>query len=36
MTNTIINPNTVFNSLQYGFSQAVVTEGRRRFFYRGK
>lgn len=36
MTNTIINPNTVFDSMQYGFSQAVVTEGQRQIFLSGQ
>lgn len=36
MQRTVINPKTVFNSLQYGFSQAVVVPSRRRVVLSGK
>lgn len=32
----LINPETVFNSLQYGFSQAVLTQGGRQLFLSGQ
>ena len=32
----LINPPTVFNSLQYGFSQAVLTKGCRQLFLSGQ
>lgn len=31
-----INPTTVFNSLQYGFSQAIETTGTRQLFLSGQ
>lgn len=36
MTHKRINPSTVFNSLQYGFSQAVETQGTRQLFLSGQ
>jgi 2-iminobutanoate/2-iminopropanoate deaminase len=36
MQKTVINPETVFNSLQYGFSQAVVIQGERRVVLSGQ
>lgn len=36
MQKTVINPKTVFNSLQYGFSQAVVVQGGRRVVLSGQ
>lgn len=36
MTHLRINPPTVFNSLQYGFSQAVETQGTRQLFLSGQ
>lgn len=36
MQRTVINPETVFNSLQYGFSQAVVIQGGRRVVLSGQ
>src|SRR5690606_27439077 len=32
----VINPDTVFNSLQYGFSQALVVTGQRRVMLSGQ
>lgn len=32
----LVNPRSVFNSLQYGFSQAVLTEGVRQLFLSGQ
>lgn len=36
MQKTVINPKTVFDSLQYGFSQAVVVQGGRRVVLSGQ
>jgi 2-iminobutanoate/2-iminopropanoate deaminase len=36
MQKTVINPKTVFNSLQYGFSQAVVVPSGRRVVLSGQ
>jgi 2-iminobutanoate/2-iminopropanoate deaminase len=36
MTRDTVNPASVFNSLQYGFSQAVVARGGRRVFLSGQ
>ena len=36
MTKTAINPSTVFNSLQYGFSQGLVVTGQRRLVLSGQ
>ncbi|MDI7241406.1 hypothetical protein [Providencia huaxiensis] len=36
MTKKLINPTSVFNSLQYGFSQAVETTGTRQLFLSGQ
>lgn len=36
MTKTAINPSTVFNSLQYGFSQGLVVTGQRRLMLSGQ
>ncbi|WP_202925110.1 RidA family protein [Myxacorys almedinensis] len=36
MQRTVINPRTVFNSLQYGFSQAVVVPSGRRVVLSGQ
>ncbi len=36
MQHKFINPTTVFNSLQYGFSQAVVTNGCQQIFLSGQ
>ncbi|MCG9952231.1 RidA family protein [Providencia rettgeri] len=36
MTKKLINPKTVFNSLQYGFSQAIETSGTRQLFLSGQ
>lgn len=36
MKKRVVNPESVFNSLQYGFSQAVVTEGGRRVLLSGQ
>lgn len=36
MEKRVINPDSVFNSLQYGFSQAVITEGGRRVILSGQ
>lgn len=36
MQRTVINPETVFNSLQYGFSQAVVIQGGQRVVLSGQ
>lgn len=32
----LVNPKSVFNSLQYGFSQAVLTEGTHQLFLSGQ
>ena len=36
MRREVINPGTVFDTLQYGFSQAVVVEGGRRLLLSGQ
>lgn len=36
MEKKAINPSTVFNSLQYGFSQAIETTGSRQLFLSGQ
>jgi 2-iminobutanoate/2-iminopropanoate deaminase len=36
MRRTTVNPKTVFNTLQYGFSQAVVVQGGRRVLLSGQ
>ena len=36
MTKSAINPSTVFNSLQYGFSQGLVVTGQRRVMLSGQ
>ncbi|WAL59881.1 RidA family protein [Thermocoleostomius sinensis] len=36
MQRTVINPKTVFNSLQYGFSQAVIVPSGRRVVLSGQ
>ena len=36
MTKTTLNPPELFNSLQYGFSQIVVSEGRRTIYFSGQ
>src|SRR5690625_2053805 len=36
MKKNIVNPESVFNSLQYGFSQAVVVQGGRRVMLSGQ
>lgn|SRR5690554_5360990 len=36
MIKKTLNPGKVFNSLQYGFSQAVITEGGRRMYLSGQ
>ncbi len=36
MTKQSLNPNTLFNSLQYGFSQIVVAEGSRTVHFSGQ
>ncbi|PHM64521.1 reactive intermediate/imine deaminase [Xenorhabdus stockiae] len=36
MTKKTINPETVFNSVQYGFSQAVIKTGTRHLFLSGQ
>jgi len=36
MQRTVINPKTVFNSLQYGFSQAVAIQGGQRVILSGQ
>lgn len=36
MKRRVCNPGTVFDSLQYGFSQAVVVQGGRRVFLSGQ
>lgn len=33
---TLVNPKSVFNSLQYGFSQAVLTSGSKQLFLSGQ
>ncbi len=36
MTHQLINPKNVFNSLQYGFSQAVLATGAKHLFLSGQ
>ncbi|WP_369310183.1 hypothetical protein [Providencia rettgeri] len=36
MGKKLINPASVFNSLQYGFSQAIETTGTRQLFLSGQ
>ncbi|EKT65581.1 RidA family protein [Providencia burhodogranariea] len=36
MSKKSINPSSVFNSLQYGFSQAIETKGTRQLFLSGQ
>lgn len=36
MEKSVLNPESVFNSLQYGFSQAVVVQGGRRVMLSGQ
>lgn len=36
MSRLVLNPNTVFNTLQYGFSQAVLVQGGRRILLSGQ
>ncbi|WP_368884728.1 RidA family protein [Providencia vermicola] len=36
MSKKLINPDAVFNSLQYGFSQAIETQGSRQIFLSGQ
>ena len=36
MSRTVVNPDTVFNTVQYGFSQAVVVTGQRRMLLSGQ
>ncbi len=36
MAHKLINPDTVFNSLQYGFSQAVLATGSKQLFLSGQ
>ncbi len=36
MTKITVNPSSVFNSTQYGFSQAVVATGRKHIFLSGQ
>ena len=36
MSKTTINPETLFNSLQYGFSQIVVAQGQRTVHFSGQ
>ena len=36
MTKESLNPNSLFNSLQYGFSQIVVAEGQRTVYFSGQ
>ncbi|WP_420644698.1 RidA family protein [Candidatus Leptofilum sp.] len=36
MAKTTFNPETLFNSLQYGFSQIVVAEGQRTVYFSGQ
>ncbi|MFD4838316.1 RidA family protein [Achromobacter sp. NPDC058515] len=36
MSRTVVNPDTVFNSVQYGFSQAVIVTGQRRMLLSGQ
>lgn len=36
MSRTTVNPDTVFNTVQYGFSQAVIVTGQRRMLLSGQ
>jgi enamine deaminase RidA (YjgF/YER057c/UK114 family) len=36
MSRTVVNPDTVFNTVQYGFSQAVIVTGQRRMLLSGQ
>lgn len=36
MSKNSLNPDTLFNSLQYGFSQIVVTQGSRTVYFSGQ
>lgn len=36
MARMVVNPDTVFNSLQYGFSQGLVVTGQRRMLLSGQ
>ncbi|MBO9332366.1 RidA family protein [Achromobacter xylosoxidans] len=36
MSRTVVNPATVFDSVQYGFSQAVIVTGQRRMLLSGQ
>lgn len=36
MSHQLINPQSLFNSLQYGFSQAVVAQGTKQIFLSGQ
>lgn len=36
MSKTSLNPETLFNSLQYGFSQIVVAQGHRTVYFSGQ
>lgn len=36
MTKTTLNPPELFNSLQYGFSQIVISEGKRTIHFSGQ
>lgn len=36
MTRIVVNPDTVFNTVQYGFSQAVIVTGQRRMLLSGQ
>ena len=36
MTKESLNPDSLFNSLQYGFSQIVVAEGQRTVYFSGQ
>ncbi|GHD68431.1 RidA family protein [Jeongeupia chitinilytica] len=36
MTKTVLNPDSVFNTRQYGFSQAAIVSGQRRMLLSGQ
>ncbi|MCZ8406793.1 RidA family protein [Achromobacter dolens] len=36
MSRIVVNPDTVFNTVQYGFSQAVIVTGQRRMLLSGQ
>ncbi|KGD87827.1 endoribonuclease L-PSP [Achromobacter sp. RTa] len=36
MSRTVVNPDSVFDSVQYGFSQAVIVTGQRRMLLSGQ